>query len=301
MAMLDHDDFLEDDALYYVALALQDGSDIVYTDEDKYSPETDKFFCPNRKPDFNKDLLLSNNYICHLFAVRRSIAEKVGGFRQEFDGAQDYDFILRCTEETKADKIAHISKILYHWCVSENSTADNPMSKVYAYEGKEVLRAYLSERGLSAGVTDTRHRGYYRINYDTDIVGRDEYVLILDKKLIAMNDDYEKLLASYLQREDIGAVGGRIIGELGNIISNGYTVDSLGRRVSLYAKMHTRLSGYMHRASMQQDVEALSTHACLVRRSLIKYYEKDPIRMFENIRREGYLVLIDPEIQFVKV
>ena len=302
IAAVDHDDFIENDAIFMIAAAVQDGSDIVYTDEDKYSADSDKYFCPNRKPDFNKDLLLSNNYICHLFAVRRTIAEKTGGFRSEFDGAQDYDFILRCTEETSPDKISHIPQILYHWCVSDNSTADNPMSKLYAYEkGKKVLRDYLRDKDITAEVTDTKHRGFYRINYGRNIVSKDEYCLIVDKKLIPLDEDYEEILASYFLREDVGAVGGRIIGELGNIICNGYTVDACDRRVSLYAKMHTKLSGYMHRASMQQDVEAVSLHACLVRRSLMKYYEKDPIKMFEKIRAQGYLVLLDPEVQFMSV
>ena len=90
-----------------------------------------KHLTPNMKPDFNLDLLRSNNYICHLFVVRRILMEKIGGFRKEFDGAQDYDFILRCTEE--AEKIAHVHKVLYHWRTHEKSTSDNPESKIYAF------------------------------------------------------------------------------------------------------------------------------------------------------------------------
>ena len=80
IALVDHDDFLNYDAISQVVAALQEDVDIVYTDEDKYYDGTDKYFSPNRKPDLNWDLLLSNNYICHLFVVRREIAEAVGGF-----------------------------------------------------------------------------------------------------------------------------------------------------------------------------------------------------------------------------
>ena len=300
VAPVDHDDFLSDNALAEVMIALQGEVDIVYTDEDKYYGPQDKYFSPNRKPDFNLDLLLSNNYICHLFVVRRDIANAVGGFRSEFDGAQDYDFILRCIEKSGSDRVAHVDRIVYHWRASDGSTADNPESKLYAYEsGRRVVEAYLERRGLKGEVVHTKHRGFYRINYEMpEDAG---YKMLLDKKLIPMRDDYEERLAAYFAREEVGAVGGRIVGSLGNIICNGYTTDACGRRVSLYAKMNQKFSGYMHRASMQQDVEAVSNHACVVRQELLQYYDKDSMKMFENIRRAGYLVVIDPEVVFTYI
>ena len=298
VAAVDHDDFLHYEALSEVLQALQADVDIVYTDEDKYYDGTDKYFSPNRKPDFNLDLLLSNNYICHLFVVKREIAEAVG-FRSEFDGAQDYDFILRCIEKAGSDRVAHIDKILYHWRASDGSTADNPDSKSYAYEsGKKVVEAYLERHGIKGEVVHTKHRGFYRIIYDTEVVGKDEYKLLVDKKLVPMREDYEEVLASYFVRDEVGAVGGRVVGTLGNIICNGYTTDAYGRRMSLYGKMNTNFSGYMHRASMQQDVEAVSQHACVVRSELMQYYDADVMKMFENIRRAGYLVVMDPEVVF---
>ena len=99
--ILDHDDLLAPNALYEIARYLENDpeADGVYTDEDKVTTELDEHFQPHLKPDFNLDLLRSNNYICHFFVVRQSIIRKVGGFRQEFDGAQDHDFIFRCVEE----------------------------------------------------------------------------------------------------------------------------------------------------------------------------------------------------------
>lgn len=96
IALLDHDDLLAPNALYEVAAALEEHpeADVIYTDEDKVTTDLSEHFQPHLKPDFNLDLLRSNNYICHFLVVRRSVVQTVGGFRREFDGAQDYDFIF---------------------------------------------------------------------------------------------------------------------------------------------------------------------------------------------------------------
>ncbi len=121
-------------------------------------------FMPHFKPDFNLDMLRSVNYICHLFVVKREIFEKAGMLKQEFDGAQDYDFILRCTEKT--DHIKHIPKILYHWRAHKDSTAENPDSKRYAFEaGKRAIEAHYSRVGIQAEVDATGIDGIYRTKY----------------------------------------------------------------------------------------------------------------------------------------
>ncbi len=103
-ALLDHDDLLAPNALYEIAAALDKypEPDVIYTDEDKVTTDLSEHFQPHLKPDFNLDLLRSNNYICHFLVVRRSVMQKAGGFRREFDGAQDYDFIFRCVEQACA-------------------------------------------------------------------------------------------------------------------------------------------------------------------------------------------------------
>lgn len=114
VAFLDHDDILEPDALYEAANRIVNyGADMVYTDEDKVSPDLKRYFKPYRKPDYNKTLLLSNNYICHFCVINRKIVTEAGGFRSEYDGAQDYDLFLRCVDKCKV--IEHVDKILYHW------------------------------------------------------------------------------------------------------------------------------------------------------------------------------------------
>lgn len=149
VGLLDHDDLLAPNALYEIVSRLQEETvDAVYTDEDKVTTDLTEHFQPHLKPDFNLDLLRSNNYICHFFVVRRAVVEKVGGFRREFDGAQDYDFIFRCVEKSR--KVAHVPEILYHWRTHKASTADNPASKMYAFEaGKRAIEAHLKRTQLS--------------------------------------------------------------------------------------------------------------------------------------------------------
>src|SRR5699024_1153685 len=97
IGLLDHDDLLAPDALYEIACRiLEEGADVIYTDEDKVTAEGGEHYQPHLKPDFNLDLLRSNNYICHFLVVNRQLVRKAGGFRREFDGAQDYDFVFRC-------------------------------------------------------------------------------------------------------------------------------------------------------------------------------------------------------------
>ncbi len=166
MGLLDHDDLLAPNALYEIVQALQDHpqADALYTDEDKVTTELDEHFQPHLKPDFNLDLLRSNNYICHFFVVRRSIVEKAGGFRKEFDGAQDYDFIFRCTENAR--EVLHVPEILYHWRTHKASTADNPASKMYAFEaGKRAIEANLERTGTKGVVSHTQDIGFYRVKY----------------------------------------------------------------------------------------------------------------------------------------
>ena len=169
VGLLDHDDLLAPNALYEIVKILQDHpqADALYTDEDKVTTELDEHFQPHLKPDFNLDLLRSNNYICHFFVVRKSIVEKAGGFRKEFDGAQDYDFIFRCTEN--AEKICHIPKVLYHWRCHPNSTASNPESKLYAFEaGRRAVQAHYERTGIHAEVFKGEYLGLYRTKFIRD-------------------------------------------------------------------------------------------------------------------------------------
>ncbi|NCC45019.1 MAG: glycosyltransferase, partial [Clostridia bacterium] len=198
--LLDHDDLLASQSLYRMVEAMNkelteknndknDGTDtrvdVLYSDEDKVTTDLSEHFQPHFKPDFNLDLLRSNNYITHFFVVRTALVRKVGGFRKEFDGAQDYDFIFRCVEQ--ADKICHIPEVLYHWRTHKASTADNPASKMYAFEaGKRAIEAHLERNHVNGIVSHTKDLGFYQVKYP---VAKDPLVSIL----IPNKDEKESL------------------------------------------------------------------------------------------------------------
>ena len=123
---------------------------MLYTDEDKVTTDLDEYFSPNFKPDFNLDMLRANNYICHFFVAKKALIESVGKFRAEYNGAQDYDLILRCTEQ--AERISHVAKILYHWRVHKESTADNPLRRSPSDGKSWILQSKISCDRKSAGV-----------------------------------------------------------------------------------------------------------------------------------------------------
>jgi glycosyltransferase involved in cell wall biosynthesis len=124
IALLDHDDELAPFALYEVAKAINEKTDldIIYSDEDKIDVNGNRSN-PFFKTDWSMPMFLSTNYICHFLVCRKSLVNKIGEFRSEFDGAQDYDFALRLIESTTGDRIGHIQKVLYHWRIISSSAA----------------------------------------------------------------------------------------------------------------------------------------------------------------------------------
>ena len=165
IGLLDHDDVLAPDALYEAArAAVGENADLIYTDEDKIDETGAEHYQPHFKPDFSPDLLRSNNYICHFLVIRKSLFDQTGGFREGFDGAQDHDLIFRCTEQAKV--ISHIPRILYHWRTHKTSTADNPASKLYAYEaGKRAIEGNLERTQTYGVVSQTKDFGFFRVDY----------------------------------------------------------------------------------------------------------------------------------------
>ena len=173
VAFLDHDDMLAPEALKIVVEVIQrDRPDILYTDETAFQDSTDKmiqgyFGTPHLKPDFSPDLLLSHNYITHLLVVRKSLIDSVGGPRPSFDGAQDYDFILRLSEQ--ADKIVHIAQPLYHWRQSHQSTSLDTGAKPEAHaRGAKALREALQRRGINGEVLTANAPHFFRVRREID-------------------------------------------------------------------------------------------------------------------------------------
>ena len=346
IVLADHDDRMTPDALFECAKAINENpeTDVIYSDEDKLDMDGGALFDPHFKPDFNPDLLTSVNYICHLFVVKKLLVTWVGGFRQEFDGAQDYDFIFRCTERAK--RIHHIPKVLYHWRCHQDSTASNPESKLYAFEaGSRAIMAHYDrmgipaekvEKGVDYGIYHTTFRipgeplvsviipnkdhtvdldncirpmitkGTYK-NLEFIVVENNstdpktfEYYEKIQKEfpqvhvvrwerefnysainnfgvkyakgsyLLFMNNDIELIAENFVeemlgfcQREEVGAVGARLLYEDDTIQHAGVVVGFGGIAGHTFIGLHKAENSYFHRAMCAQDYSAV-TAACMM-------------------------------------
>lgn len=250
VGLLDHDDVLTENALFEMASAIEQSRgqgmelQLLYSDEDKGDGGMQKFYEPNLKEKFNLDLLLSNNYICHFLVVKREMMQELK-LRKEYDGAQDFDLVLRAADRLKGreKETAHIPMVLYHWRCHALSTAENPRSKMYAYDaGRRAVQDFVDSRGWKAKAVDTEHLGFYRLEY------RGNPLEI---------------------RPELGAVGGRVVSR-GKIIGGRLTEEG----EALYGGLPVSYSGYMHRAVLQQDAEVLDIRNLELRKSLREFFEE---------------------------
>lgn len=325
--LLDHDDLMTVDALYEMAKFLDQAKKdrtkyaFIYSDEDKCDSTGQLFYEPNYKPKFNLDLLLSNNYICHLLAMEAGLMKELL-LRPEYDGAQDHDLVLRASAATDWE-IGHIDKVLYHWRCHEESTASNPESKLYAYEaGRRAISDFMKKRNADVAVLPTKHNGFFRVHYGAleGTGGETNGVDSTDIKDIFKN------------RFDIGVIGGPIA--LKNKITGGIIDET---KTCPYEGQPVMFSGYMHRASLQQDAYAVDVRNMYIRSNLIPVLEeldkqdkyKDilnvdlikkhkglikvgdymyeelewqknldySVAICEGVRLEGYLIFYDPELE----
>jgi len=166
VVLLDHDDELRPHSLLEVVNALRQRPylDFIYSDEDKIDGEGCRFD-PYFKPDWNPDLLQSQNYICHMAVIRKSVVLRAGGFRSGYEGSQDHDLFLRCTAKIDPARILHLPKILYHWRAIEGSTALENTVKTYAGDaGGRAITDHLASVCSKAGVMRLPC-GYYRVKW----------------------------------------------------------------------------------------------------------------------------------------
>ncbi|VVB50848.1 Glycosyl transferase family 2 [uncultured archaeon] len=197
IGLLDHDDELSPDALYEVVKYLQNNRDaeMIYSDEDKIDlngNRRDPFF----KPDWSQDMFLSCMYTCHFGVYNKKIIDEIGGFREGYDGSQDYDLVLRFVEKTNS--IHHIPKILYHWRTVDGSTASAAGAKSYAYvAAKKALTDYMKRNNIDGEVSDGFWTGSYRMKRE-----------LLKKPLISIlivssgNNAVEKCITNIEQATD---------------------------------------------------------------------------------------------------
>ena len=181
IGFLDHDDLLSQDALYEVVKAINEEKnvDFIYTDEDKIDENKERFE-PYFKPDFSPETLECNNYITHFVVVKKALLKEVGMLNSKFNGAQDFDFVLRATE--KAENIVHIPKVLYHWRVHRGSTANVADAKPYAFEaGIKVVEEHLKRMNKAGDVQNGQDiPGIYRINYK--VIGNPKVSILIPNR-----------------------------------------------------------------------------------------------------------------------
>jgi GT2 family glycosyltransferase len=181
ISLVDHDDMLALNALYEVVKVINENKDVefIYSDEDKFHFIDEPRYAPHFKPDYAPDTLRANNYICHYSVFKKELLDKIGGFNAEYDGAQDFDIILRATE--KAKKIIHIPKVLYYWRIHKGSTSMQTEAKPYAIEaGRKAVAAHLERIGLKGTVFNGENTGTYGIDYD--VIGNPKVSILIPNK-----------------------------------------------------------------------------------------------------------------------
>jgi O-antigen biosynthesis protein len=164
IVFLDHEDVLDPDALLYVAECIDRKPDakIIYTDEDRIREDGTRYE-PHFKPDWNREMLYSYNYISHLTTYTSDIIKRIGGFRPGYEGAQDYDLLLRCLPHVKDAQIQHIPKVLYSWRSSPASIEHTADAKPYAWEAG--VRAVTEALSQSCNTPMTVELGPYPFTY----------------------------------------------------------------------------------------------------------------------------------------
>lgn len=201
VALLDHDDELAPHALYLVAeeLTAHPDADLVYSDEDKIDADGVRF-APYFKPDWNPDLFLAQNSISHLGVYRTALIRAIGGFREGFEGSQDYDLALRATEQTTAERIRHIPHVLYHWRAIPGSAALRVEEKPYAVSAaRRAVADYLARTGRAASVEPSALKVFQRVRYSVPSPEPPVSILIPTRDRV---DLVERCISGILERTD---------------------------------------------------------------------------------------------------
>lgn len=322
VTFLDHDDVITKDALYTVISVLNNESEythnpnvrkrFIYSDEDKVSFDDSYYFDHHKKTDFDRIMLLTNNYICHLLVVDTDLARAVGGFDSDYDGSQDFDFVLKISEQLKDEEIVHIPKVLYHWRSTKASTAENPDAKLYAYEaGKRAVAAHLKRQGINAYVTNTPHLGFFGINFGKSSINvriitpsefenlnretlegiSQSYIMVVSEDLECDCEEYLSELLGPMVIPFVGATTGKIT-KGSRIESAGYELDMTDGKKPQFSGMNKMFSGYLHRASILRQITAFDEGFVM--------YKKDALN-WDNDRlglSESFSCVYVPEVVF---
>jgi O-antigen biosynthesis protein len=350
LTFLDQDDELTVDALAEVVKAVNRyNPDMIYSDEDKFTDSLfrRKYIDAHFKPDYSPDLLLSHNYITHLLVVKRGLIDKIGLFRPEYDGAQDYDLTLRAVES--ADTICHIRKVLYHWRYHRSSTSHQTVSREKCSDaGRRAVEDAVRRRKINAIVEPTKLQNHYRVlrrlkgeplvsiiipfndmpqlleaclhsitscttyqnyeilginnnskeektfdlmakwsnndqrirfvDYNTPFnyseinnyavsLARGEYLALLNNDVEILTTNWIEALLEHAQREEVGAVGGKLYYPDGTVQHAGIVVGIKGFAGRPHRRFPGESTGYFHRLMLTQNVSAVTGAMMMVKKS----------------------------------
>jgi len=387
LALMDHDDELTPNALYEIAKVInRENADIIYSDEDLVNPDG-IFLHSHFKPDFSPDLLLAHNYITHFLVFKKTLFHEIGGFRSNFDGAQDYDLILRLSE--KSDKIYHIPMVLYHWRQLPTSVSINPESKSTAVKaGQDALKETLDRRGIQGKVEKINSLGFYLVrrrlsnhslitiiipfkdksqllttcidsilnktsfqNYEIVCINNNsteqktfdvmnhlqksdnrlrfvdynipfnfskinnfgvslakgDHVVLMNNDIEIISSDWIDVLLEHSQREEVGAVGGKLYYPDDTIQHAGVIVGIGGNAGHSHKYFRRNENGYLYRLRCVQNISAVTGALLMVKRKLFEeiggldeeYFSiaLNDIDFCLKLRREGYLNVFTPHCE----
>lgn len=293
IALLDHDDILHPDALERVVKQIQrQNADMVYTDEAVFEQKIERIVSLQIKPGFSPENLRGCNYICHLCVFSKELLRKVGGYRKQFEGSQDYDMVLRLSEQ--AQKICHIPEVLYYWRRHSGSVTAGIAAKIYASEaGKLAVSEHLNRIKLSGNVIiSNESEVVYRVIYDiekkhekmlfmpyegaskTRIVKNTEYVLLIQEGIADLNENDVEILESFANRQEIGMVTGTVINNRGKILQGPNVILEKGEIMHLFVGNPLCSVSLMNRMLYAQNIEIVGAGFYLMRRELYQQYEK---------------------------
>lgn len=349
VVLLDNDDELVEVALEYMAGAIgaHPRADVLYSDEDKLDAEG--LPCqPTLKPAWSPELLASTAYTCHLTVLRRSLVNRIGGLRSEFDGSQDYDVTLRATE--LADEVVHVPEVLYHWRIRHGSAADDPMAKPWAHHASHAaLASALERRGESGYVQLGPQLGTYHVrrpvaaslrasivlqmrgdprrvrravevllanpgheNVELVVVDRSsrdlpgasllgrlqrerdarvvrmatesgwssaanagasaasgDVVVWVDSGVMAASDGWLRALLEHAQRDEVGAVGCRLLSPSRTVVHGGVVLGLRGVVGQVYSGLPLAHHGYLTGAVLTRNCSAVSGAALAMRAEVV--------------------------------
>ncbi len=308
-ALLDQDDLLAANALAEVVRESAEHPDagLIYSDED-FIDSSGKRVNPFFKPDWNPELFLGQNYLNHLGVYRTRLLREIGGFREGFEGSQDYDLALRCLERLRADQIRHIPKILYHWRMVTGSLADQPDAKPHArHAARRALNSHLQARGIAARAeacpeNEESHRIIYELptpaptvtilatacnkwaalpdlewtNTDPGAAAANraareaggEILIFLGNVSQADDPGWLREMISLAVRPEVGAVGARLWSPAGTLEDGALVLGLGGIATPAFYGIPHGHPGYFNRAWLAQNFSAVSAACLAVRKEV---------------------------------